>query len=65
MTPAERDAFSMGVAFSAGFLMDVAARIRANAKGCPVALSNAEAVEIAATQLRPRDEPTGLEFRGG
>lgn len=68
MNPSDRAAWREGVADSAVFLRAMAARIRANAQGCPVALTNASTLEMAADELAetpPVREPTGLEFRGG
>lgn len=45
-----------------------AREIRRTAGGCPVALSNASALEVFADsvpELKGAYEPTGLEYRGG
>lgn len=68
MNPSDRAAWREGVADSAVFLRAMAARIRANAQGCAIALTNASTLEMAADELAetpPVREPTGLEVRGG
>lgn len=68
MTSSERAAWREGIADAAIALRAMAARIRANAKGCSVALSNAHTLELAADNLAatpPAREPTGLEYRAG
>lgn len=62
------DAYRAGISAAAVEMRRQAREMRRTAGRCPVALSNASALETAAdslAELPAAYEPTGLEYRGG